>query len=162
MNECEAAIAPFHSRGTGIEFEVFDEPNDVVVLHGHCAIMTDRRAIVLVWASRDPDSKCRSLILKSINDNSSRLDSTVAMTQHRSSASAPTAKRCTASRQVGANKRTVQPSPRMPERLHRQRRIKTYFEPCYSHSLFLYNWSRRRLPQLLITGFSEHRDEGVR
>ena len=84
MNECEAAIASFHSHGTGAEFEAFDERNDVVVRHRHCAIMTDRRATVLVRACRDPDSKCRRRILKSINDNSARLDSTVAMTQHRS------------------------------------------------------------------------------
>ena len=39
----KAAIAPFHRHGAGVEFEVFDESNDVVVLHRHRAIVTDRR-----------------------------------------------------------------------------------------------------------------------
>jgi hypothetical protein len=42
-------------------------------------------------APSGPDSKCRGLILKSIKDNSPRLDSTVAMTQHRSSPSSAAA-----------------------------------------------------------------------
>ena len=89
MNEREAAMAPFHRHGTGVEFEVFDEPNDVVVRHR--AIVTDRRATVLVLASSGPDSKCRGLIVKSLKDNSPRLDSTIAMTQHRSSPSSAAA-----------------------------------------------------------------------
>ena len=85
MNEREAAIAPFHRHGTGVEFEVFDAPNDVVVRYRPRAIVTDRHATVLVLAPSGPDSKCRGLILKSIKDNSPQLNSTVAMTQHRSS-----------------------------------------------------------------------------
>jgi hypothetical protein len=42
-------------------------------------------------APSGPDSKCRGLIWKSIKDNSPRLDSTVAMTQHRSSPSSAAA-----------------------------------------------------------------------
>jgi hypothetical protein len=42
-------------------------------------------------APSSPDSKCRGLIWKSIKDNSPRLDSTVAMTQHRSSPSSAAA-----------------------------------------------------------------------
>jgi hypothetical protein len=42
-------------------------------------------------APSGPDSKCRGLIWKSIKDNSPRLDSTVAMAQHRSSPSSATA-----------------------------------------------------------------------
>jgi len=51
----------------------------------------DRRATVFFRACDDPDSKCRNLILKSIKDNSPRLDSTVAMTQRRSSSSSSVA-----------------------------------------------------------------------
>ena len=64
MDQREAAIAPLHSHGTCVEFEVFDEPNDVVVVHRHCAILMDRRATVFVKACGDPDSKCRNLSLK--------------------------------------------------------------------------------------------------
>jgi DDE superfamily endonuclease len=42
-------------------------------------------------ASHRADSKCRGLIVKSIEDNSPRLDSTVAMTRHRSSPSSAAA-----------------------------------------------------------------------
>ncbi len=51
----------------------------------------DRRATVFVKACGDPDSKCRNLSLKNIKDNSPRLDSTVAMTQYRSSPSSSVA-----------------------------------------------------------------------
>ena len=54
MDEREAAIAPLYSHGTGVEFEVFDERNDVVVVHRHCAILMDRRATVFVKACGDP------------------------------------------------------------------------------------------------------------
>jgi hypothetical protein len=47
MNEREAAIAPFHRHGTGVEFEVFDEPNDVIVLQAHRAMVTDWRTTVV-------------------------------------------------------------------------------------------------------------------
>jgi hypothetical protein len=51
----------------------------------------DRRIVVLRLASPRADSKCRGLIAKSIADNSPRLDSTVAMTCHRSSPSSAAA-----------------------------------------------------------------------
>ena len=74
MNEGEAAIAPLHSHGTSVEFEVFDELDDVVVRQCHRAIVTDRRGTVLVLVPSGPDSKCRGLIVKSIKDNSPQLE----------------------------------------------------------------------------------------
>jgi hypothetical protein len=44
---------------TGVEFEGFEEPNDVLVRNRHRAIVTDRRGTVLVLAPSDLDSKCR-------------------------------------------------------------------------------------------------------
>lgn len=89
MDEREAAIAPLHGHVTCVEIEVFDEVDNVVV--GHGAIVLDWRAAVLALVSNGTDSKCRSLILASIEDNSPRLDSTVAMTQRRSSPSSAAA-----------------------------------------------------------------------
>src|ERR1035437_9394024 len=64
--------------------------NDDVVI-SHDDIVPDRRIVVLRLASPRADSKCRGLIAKSIADNSPRLDSTVAMTCHRSSPSSAAA-----------------------------------------------------------------------
>jgi len=56
-------------------------------------MVTDRRTPVVGLAARGADSKCRGLIVEDIKDNSTRLDSNVAMTQHRppssSTATAP-------------------------------------------------------------------------
>ena len=57
----------------------------------HDDIVPDRRVVVLRLAFDRADSKCRGLIAKSIADNSPRLDSTVAMTRHRSSSSSAAA-----------------------------------------------------------------------
>ena len=89
MNEREAAIASFHHHGTGVEVKGFDKLYDVVISHDD--IVPDRRIVVLRLASPRADSKCRGLIAKSIADNSPRLDSTVAMTCHRSSPSSAAA-----------------------------------------------------------------------
>ena len=89
MNEREAAIASFHHHGTGVEVKGFDKLYDVVISHDD--IVPDRRIVVLRLASPRADSKCRGLIAKSIADNSPRLDSTVAMTCHRSSPSSTAA-----------------------------------------------------------------------
>src|ERR1019366_7685272 len=89
MNEGEAAIASFHHQGTGVEVKGFDKLYDVVISHDD--IVPDRRIVVLRLASPRADSKCRGLIAKSIADNSPRLDSTVAMTCHRSSPSSAAA-----------------------------------------------------------------------
>jgi len=89
MNEREAAIASFHHHGTGVEVKGFDKLYDVVISHDD--IVPDRRVVVLRLASSRADSKCRGLIAKSITDNSPRLDSTVAMTYHRSSPSSAAA-----------------------------------------------------------------------
>ena len=50
-------------------------------------MVLDRRAAVLVQITDRTESKCRSLSLKSIKAGRRRLDSTVVMTQHRSSPS---------------------------------------------------------------------------
>lgn len=50
-------------------------------------MVTDRRTPVVGLAARGADSKCRGLIVEDIKDNSTRLDSNVAMTQHRSPSS---------------------------------------------------------------------------
>ena len=89
MNEREAAIASFHHHGTGVEIKGFDKLYDVVITHDD--IVPDRRVVVLRLASDRADSKCRGLIAQSIADNSPRLDSTVAMTCHRSSPSSAAA-----------------------------------------------------------------------
>jgi hypothetical protein len=54
-------------------------------------MVTDRRTTVVGLAPRGADSKCRGLIFEDIKDNSTRLDSNVAMTQHRSPSSSTVA-----------------------------------------------------------------------
>ena len=85
MDESEAAIAPLHHHGTGVEGEGFDKPDDVVISHDD--IVPDRRVVVLRLVFARADSKCRGLSVKGIKAHSPRLDSTVAMTCHRSSSS---------------------------------------------------------------------------